>query len=191
MDLNFSTSKPLQYFSYLLLFITGQSFSMWGQYVTLPYKHWQGFSMAIKYAWIDWFFMTFAIDIGHQYNLVTPTQNTFLLIILQFSLVLLINKFYLKQKVYRSDIVAFILLLIGYIISFFNIVSKMLGISIPKKLETGTIDESKPPNKASKKVKRIHAIIPKHKDKQKNKKNKNINDSNPVPNTDLNTEVNN
>jgi Na+-transporting methylmalonyl-CoA/oxaloacetate decarboxylase gamma subunit len=196
MDLNFSTSKPLQYFSYLLLFITGQSFSMWGQYVTLPYKHltyWQGFSMAIKYAWIDWFFMTFAIDIGHRYNLVTPTQNTFLLIILQFSLVLLINQFYLKQKVYRSDIVAFVLLLIGYIISFFNVVSKMLGISIPKKLETASVDESKPPNKTSKKVKRIHTINLKHKDKQNNKKNKNINkninDSNQDSN--LNTDVNN
>ena len=50
----------------------------------------------------------------------------------------------------------------------------MLGISIPKKLETSTVNESKPPNKASKKVKRIHAIIPKHKDKQNNKKNKRI-----------------
>ena len=174
MDLNFSTSKPLQYISYLLLFITAQSFSMWGQYVTLPYKsltYWQGFTMAIKYAWIDWFFMTFAVDIGHRYNLVTPTQDTFLLIILQFTLVLLINQFYLKQKVYRSDIVAFAILLVGYVISFFNVVSKMLGIPVPKKLETGTEskqpDESKPPEKASKKVKRIRAIKP------KNGKNKN------------------
>lgn len=37
IDLN--TSKPLQYFVYLLLFVIGQSLSMWGQYVTLPYKN--------------------------------------------------------------------------------------------------------------------------------------------------------
>ena len=100
MNLDFNTSKPLQYIIYLLLFITGQSLSMWGQYVTLPFKnltYWQAFSMAIPFAWADWFFMTFAVDIGHRYKLVTPTQDTFLLIILQFTLVLLINQFYLKQ----------------------------------------------------------------------------------------------
>ena len=35
--LNFNTSKPMQYFVYLSLFVIGQSLSMWGQYVTLPY----------------------------------------------------------------------------------------------------------------------------------------------------------
>ena len=134
MNLDFYTSKPLQYIVYLLLFITGQSLSMWGQYVTLPFKnltYWQAFSMAIPFAWADWFFMTFAIDIGHKYELVTPTQDTFLLIILQFSLVLLINQFYLKQKVYRSDIIAFGILLVGYFISFFHLVSKAFNIPIP------------------------------------------------------------
>jgi hypothetical protein len=192
MDLNFSTSKPLQYIAYLLLFITAQSFSMWGQYVTLPYKsltYWQGFTMAIKYAWIDWFFMTFAVDIGHRYNLVTPTQDTFLLIILQFTLVLLINQFYLKQKVYRSDIVAFAILLVGYVISFFNVVSKMLGMPIPKKLETGSgsesnqTDESKPPEKASKKVKRIRATKPKN-GKNKNTDKTTDNDKNKINTND-------
>jgi len=135
------TSKPVQYIVYLLLFITGQSLSMWGQYVTLPFKnltYWQAFSMAIPFAWADWFFMTFAIDIGHKYELVTPTQDTFLLIILQFTLVLLINQFYLKQKVYRSDIIAFGILLIGYFISFFSLVSKALDVPIEKKKEPGS-----------------------------------------------------
>jgi hypothetical protein len=142
------TSKPVQYIVYLLLFITGQSLSMWGQYVTLPFKnltYWQAFSMAIPFAWADWFFMTFAIDIGHKYELVTPTQDTFLLIILQFTLVLLINQFYLKQKVYRSDIIAFGILLIGYFISFFSLVSKALDLPIEKKKE---------PMKGSKKLKK-------------------------------------
>jgi len=173
MNLDFNTSKPLQYLVYLLLFITGQSLSMWGQYVTLPFKnltYWQAFSMAIPFAWADWFFMTFAIDIGHKYKLVTPTQDTFLLIILQFSLVLLINQFYLKQKVYRSDILAFGILLVGYFISFFHLVSKAFNIPIP---EEHTREETK----ASKKVKkytgyRKSRIKAKAKENKENKNNK-------------------
>jgi hypothetical protein len=168
MNLDFYTSKPLQYIAYLLLFITGQSLSMWGQYVTLPFKnltYWQAFSMAIPFAWADWFFMTFAIDIGHRYKLVTPTQDTFLLIILQFSLVLLINQFYLKQKVYRSDIIAFGILLVGYFISFFHLVSKAFNIPIP---EQHTSEEQE---KSSKKAKKYNGN---KKLKKKDKKNKKV-----------------
>ena len=135
MILDFANSKPLQYLAYLLLFTIGQCFSMWGQYVSLPYKnltYYQSLTMCLPFAWIDWFFMTFAVDIGNTHNLVTPTQNIFLLIILQFTLVLLINNFYLKQNVYRSDIFAFVLLLAGYFVSFFHIFSKLLGVTIPE-----------------------------------------------------------
>jgi hypothetical protein len=167
MNFDFNTSKPLQYIAYLLLFITGQSLSMWGQYVTLPFKnltYWQAFSMAIPFAWADWFFMTFAIDIGHKYKLATPTQDTFLLIILQFSLVLIINQFYLKQKVYRSDIIAFFILLVGYFISFFHLVSRMLNLPVPKEHK-----EEEETHTAAKKIKKY----PKGSNKKnKNKKNK-------------------
>ena len=164
MNFNINTSKPLQYVVYLLLFIIGQSLSMWGQYVTLPFKnlsYWQAFSMAIPFAWADWFFMTFAIDIGNRYELVTPTQDTFLLIILQFSLVLLINRFYLKQKVYKSDIYAFLILLVGYFVSFLHLVSKLFNIPIHK-------DPSSTSNKKkqSKKIKKYNS----KKEKKKNKK---------------------
>jgi len=170
MNLDFNTSKPLQYIIYLLLFITGQSLSMWGQYVTLPFKnltYWQAFSMAIPFAWADWFFMTFAVDIGHRYKLVTPTQDTFLLIILQFTLVLLINQFYLKQKVYRSDIIAFGILLVGYFISFFHLVSRALNIPIPEQHITEDT------HTVSKKIKKYNGNRkPKNKQKKNNKNKK-------------------
>jgi len=172
MILDFNNSKLLQYIVYLLLFITGQSLSMWGQYVTLPFKnltYWQAFSMAIPFAWADWFFMTFAIDIGHRYKLVTPTQDTFLLIILQFSLVLLINQFYLKQKVYRSDVLAFGILLVGYFISFFHLVSKAFNIPIP---EQHTAEETSTTSKKIKKYGGGSGKRNKNKDKT-NKNNKN------------------
>jgi hypothetical protein len=125
----------VQYLAYAILFITGQSAAMWGLYYTLPFKNlsmWQAYKMAIPFAWLDWLFMTFAINVGHKYNLVTPTQDTFVLIIVQFVLILIINQYYLKQDIFRSDIVAFFLILIGLFISFFNIVSKLLGIPIVK-----------------------------------------------------------
>ena len=125
----FTSSKIISYIMYYVLFAIAQALSMWGQYVTLPYTkltYWQAFSMAIPYAWVDWLFMTFAIDIGNREKLVTPTQNTFLLIILQFSFLLVINKYYLKKKINNSDIYAFFIILIGYAVSLFGLVTKVM-----------------------------------------------------------------
>ena len=132
MDIN----KIGQYIIFLCLFVFAQSLSMWGQYVTLPYKNlsmWEAYKMAIPFAWMDWFVMTFAVQMGDKNDLVTPTQDTFLLIIVQFALILLINNYYLKQRIYRSDIVAFFIILVGFGVSISNIVSHILHIPIPKK----------------------------------------------------------
>ena len=121
------------YFLFGILFILGQTAAMWGLYSTLPFKNlsmWESYKMAIPFAWLDWIFMTLAIHVGDKYNLVTPTQDTFVLIIVQFVLILIINQFYLKQDIYRSDIIAFFLVLLGFFISFFHIVSKLMGIPI-------------------------------------------------------------
>jgi len=130
-------SKLPQYILFFTLFILAQCCSMWGQFVTLPFKHltmWEAYKMAIPYAWLDWIFMTFAVMVGDKYNLVTPTQDTFLLIILQFILILIINHFYLKQTIFRSDIVAFFIILIGFFISFFHGISKLTGAKVPEKV---------------------------------------------------------
>ena len=127
-------SKLPYYILFLFLFILAQSFSMWGQFVTLPYKNlsmWEAYKMAIPFAWLDWVFMTFTVMVGHKYELVTPTQDTFLLIIIQFCLILLINKFYLKKQTSRSDIIAFFIILLGFSVSFLHLFSKIFNISIP------------------------------------------------------------
>ena len=127
-------SKIPYYILFLFLFILAQSLSMWGQYVTLPYKSlsmWEAYKMAIPFAWLDWLIMTFTIMIGDKYELVTPTQDTFLLIIIQFCLILIINQFYLKQKVTRSDIIAFFIILLGFFVSFLHLISKMFELFIP------------------------------------------------------------
>jgi hypothetical protein len=123
-------AKLPYYALFLFCFILAQSLSMWGQYVTLPYKNltmWEAYKMAIPFAWLDWIVMTFTIMIGDKYELVTPTQDTFLLIIIQFSLILIINRFYLKQKLTKSDIIAFIIILFGFFVSFFHLFSKFFA----------------------------------------------------------------
>jgi hypothetical protein len=132
-------SKLPYYALFLFLFLVAQSLSMWGQYVTLPYKSlsmWEAYKMAIPFAWLDWVVMTFTVMVGHKYDLVTPTQDTFLLIIIQFCLILIINQYYLKEKVYRSDIVAFFIILTGFFVSFLHLVSKAFNIPIPEHVDS-------------------------------------------------------
>jgi hypothetical protein len=86
--------------------------------------------------------MTFTVMIGDKYELVTPTQDTFLLIIIQFCLILLINQYYLKQKVSRSDIVAFFIILLGFFVSFLHLISKTFNIPIPEHPGSENPDEA-------------------------------------------------
>lgn len=120
---------------YLLSFIIAESFSMWGQYSMLKKKNPSmlgSLMYALPFAWTNWFFMTIAVGLGHKYNLVTPTQDIFMLIITQFGLVILINRYYLGQDFHMSDIIAFIMILFGFALSHMHILSKYLNIPIPK-----------------------------------------------------------
>ena len=145
--------KLIYYVQFLAAFFVAQAVSMWGQYFTLKYPKmtdFEAFLRAIPFAWLDWFFMTIAVGIGHKHELVTPTQDTFLLIIVQFVTILAINAFWLKQPVHRSDIVTFFVILLGFYVSFNNSISKLLGRPIPKKAKE---EESQPDkNKKDKKT---------------------------------------
>lgn len=125
---------PLNYLLWLVAFICAQASSMWGQFVTLKFPNmgmFAAYKMAIPFAWLDWLFMSVAVNIGDKYKLVTPTQDTFTLITLQFTAILLINHFYLHQPLFRSDIVAFFMILFGFAVSFNNMLSKVLGRPVP------------------------------------------------------------
>jgi len=131
-------SRLPHYILFLFLFIISVTLSSWGQYVTLPYKDlsiWQAYKMAIPFVWIEWIIVTFAISFQNDYNLFTPTNIILLLMITQFTTVLIINKFYFKNSTYISDIVAFCIILFGFLISFFNLFSKALNISIENEPE--------------------------------------------------------
>lgn len=130
------TNTVVKYLAFLSMFILAQASSMWGQFFTLKYPNMgmvEAFMRAIPFAWLDWAFMSVAVYIGHKYKLVTPTQDTLLLIIIQFCSILVINAFWLKQTISRSDIACFFIILLGFYISFANSVSKILGVKVPKK----------------------------------------------------------
>jgi hypothetical protein len=114
---------------------------MWGQFYTLKYPKMgmiEAFLRAIPFAWVDWFFMTIAIYLGNKYNLVTPTQDMFMLIIVQFTSVLIINHYWLKQLITRSDIITYMLILVAFYISFNKIVTKYLN---PQKINKQALDD--------------------------------------------------
>ena len=129
-------ARFLRYAQFLLAFFAAEAVSMWGQYFTLKFPNMtmvEALKRALPFAWLDWAIMTYAVGIGDKYKLVTPTQDTFLIIIVQFTILLLINKFWLKQPVTRSDLVAFVTILIGFWVSFTRSLSKALGIPVTKK----------------------------------------------------------
>jgi hypothetical protein len=129
-----SGKTPLNYFLWFIAFVCAQASSMWGQFVTLKFPNmgmFAAYKMAIPFAWLDWLFMSVAVNIGDKYKLVTPTQDTFTLITLQFTAILLINHFYLHQPLFRSDIVAFFMILFAFAVSFNNMLSKALGRPVP------------------------------------------------------------
>ena len=125
---------PTNYLLWFVSFVCAQASSMWGQFVTLKYPNmgmFAAYKMAIPFAWLDWLFMSMAVNNGDKYKLVTPTQDTFTLITLQFTAILIINHFYLHQPLFRSDIVAFFIILFGFAVSFNNMLSKVLNRPVP------------------------------------------------------------
>lgn len=136
----------VKYLAFLSMFILAQASSMWGQYFTLKYPNMgmvEAFLRAIPFAWLDWAFMSVAVFLGDRYKLVTPTQDTLLLIIIQFCSILVINAFWLKQVISRSDIACFFIILLGFYISFTHSVSKALGVKVPTKKDSEDKDKKK------------------------------------------------
>jgi uncharacterized protein (DUF486 family) len=127
---------PFVYVKFFGLWLTSTIISIIGMYAHLKYPNQpliQALSMALPFAWVDWFFMTMAMDINNKYKIMNPTQDIMFLIIAQYTILLILNRFYLKQKVTVSDLVAWPIMLLGFAVSGFHIVSKLLGRKIVKK----------------------------------------------------------
>ena len=137
-------STTMNYVMFFILFIIGQSLTMIGSFISLPYKNlsiWQALKMSLPFVWLDWIFLTYAVTLLHTHSLLTNTQFLFLIIVFQFGAALLINKFYLKQVINNSDYVSVGLLIVGYIISEFHLFSKFFNLPIPN--ETSSQKEKK------------------------------------------------
>jgi hypothetical protein len=111
----------INHIKYFLTFFIGQAFNIWGQFFTLKYKNismFESYIRAIPFAWLSWFFMTIAIGLGDKNTLVTPFQDIMILIIMQYVLSIILNKFWLNKTISRSDILAFGIVVFGLYISF-------------------------------------------------------------------------
>jgi hypothetical protein len=120
MNIN-NINHYINHIKFFLTFFVGQAFNIWGQFFTLKYNNismFESYIRAIPFAWVSWFFMTIAIGLGDTYKVVTPFQDTMILIIMQFVLSIMVNKFWLNKKMSRSDILAFVIIVFGLYISF-------------------------------------------------------------------------
>ena len=134
--------------SYWGLMIIASVISTWGTFVSLPYEHlgqWDAIKMALPYAWVDWIFLTLAINIGNQHNLATPLQMKFAITMLKFFLIMIFTKYYLHAEVSRSDIAGFIIVFLAYLLNEFHGLSLLLGREDNKKPDDKKPEEDKKP----------------------------------------------
>ena len=120
---------------YIFFMVIASIISTYGTFVTLPFEHipqWDAIKMALPYAWVDWVFLTLAIKIGKEHELVTPLQMKFSITIFKFFLVLLFTKYYLGDNISRSDLVGFTIVVLAYFLNITHFVSKyVLKIDVP------------------------------------------------------------
>mgnify|MGYP003339508153 CR=1 FL=1 len=124
------SSKIVLYIKFLTAFVLAECMFMWGAFYTLKYPNLsmvRAFLMAIPFAWMDWFFMTYAINLSNTNKLVTEVQDIFILTITQFAAVMVLNHFFLKQALSRSDIIAFFMILGAILVSYNKLISRALG----------------------------------------------------------------
>jgi hypothetical protein len=137
--------------SYWGLMIIASVISTWGTFVSLPYEHlgqWDAIKMALPYAWVDWIFLTLAINIGNQHDLATPLQMKFAITMLKFFLIMIFTKYYLHAEVSRSDIAGFIIVFLAYLLNEFHGLSYLLGRETEdKKPEDNKPEDKKPEDK--------------------------------------------
>lgn len=124
----------IEYLKFFGFWFSSTIIAIIGMYAHLKFPNLsmiQALAMALPFAWVDWFFMTNAMDINNKYKILTPTQDTMFLIISQYTVLLILNRIYLKQKVTLSDIIAWPIMLLGFAVSGFHLLSKLLGKNVP------------------------------------------------------------
>ena len=125
--------KTYYFILYIILFIISQILTLTAAFITLPNKNltnWEAYKIAIPYTWLGWLFLTYGVYIVNKHKFISPSQIIFLIIFIQYTLVIIANKFYLNENPTFSDLFSFGLIFLGYLISVNRFVSKALGIPI-------------------------------------------------------------
>lgn len=108
----------------LVLIFLGQGLNVVGSFVSVPYKNltfWEAYQMSMSYIIVQRIFLASAIYINHAHSYISNNQIVFLMLCIQFIFTLLINAYYLKKTLSRSDYIGMVLFVLAYYISFFGI----------------------------------------------------------------------
>ncbi len=123
---------------YFITFIVSQIFNIVGKFVSLKYPELsflKTFIYSAPFVMIAFLMSTYAIYIGDKYNIATPIQDIYMLIINQFIFITLLSVVWLNKKINRSDIITFFIILLGFYVSYSEIVSEKLGLKQKPEIE--------------------------------------------------------
>lgn len=123
---------------YITIFLISQLFNIIGKFFALKYYDSSFFSLyihALPYVLFAYLLSTIAIYIGDKYKLVTPVQDTFMLIISQFIFIILLSVYWLNKKITKSDVATFFIILLAFYVSYSEIVSEWLGLKSKPEIE--------------------------------------------------------
>lgn len=122
------------YIKFFLTFIIGQFFyTLSIKYYPLKYKT-MSILKSIIYSLplmiIGTLYTTYSLDIVSDYELTTPIQDIFILVITQFLMFLIIGPLLIDITLYRSDFISFFIILFAIYISYSEIISKYFGLPL-------------------------------------------------------------
>ena len=85
--------------------------------------------------------MTYVVYIGDKYELATSETNMLLFITFQYIIISVINDRFLKEPTGLSDIIAFFIILIGFLIGYYRIISRIRKYLFNTELDIAINDE--------------------------------------------------
>ena len=123
---------------YLFSFVISQFFNILGKFISIKYPTMSFIKVylySVPFTLLAFYLSTYAIYIGDKFNIATPIQDTYMLIINQFIFITLLSIYWLNKNITRSDVVTFFIILLGFYVSYSEVVSEWLGLKSKPQIE--------------------------------------------------------
>lgn len=123
---------------YLFSFIISQFLNILGKFISIKYPEMsfgKVYLYSLPFTLLAFLLSTYAIYIGDKYNIATPIQDTYMLIINQFIFITLLSILWLNKNINLSDTITFFIILLAFYVSYSEIVSEWLGLKCKSEIE--------------------------------------------------------